>query len=423
MITEEGKSSGDSGLKQKHRRDARPFAYSEGEDSLDPLPCYSAAEQVSELLFMSRGLPGALDEITRLSMEALTAESAALMLYDRQAQSLGFDFYHGPAKEAFKPLRVETGQGIAGHVARCGRAEVVSDVRSDQRWESWFDKQSGKTTASLLAAPVSYGGVTVGVMELVNRRDGGSFAGEHLALLTGFAEMAGVRIEHSGLREERDLLRSFVPRCVSRHVASERYRSLDLAGRRSYGAVLFADIAGSGLIGEGFSPLEAYDVFKMYIAEMIREVLHYQGDITEQPGDGIMAVFSRKDGAGSPAIPAVSCALAIHRRVTALAKHPRLAHLSPAIKVRIGINTGPMVAGVFGAGSSRFLTYIGTTVDHARLFETKAASGETLLGLETCYSLPISFAALPQVNISTKTGSVLTAYRIPRDFQISCSSL
>jgi signal transduction histidine kinase len=87
-------------------------------------------------------------------------------------------------------------------VAREGKPVIISDAADDQRW--YRDLDAGFRTHSIIAVPMVSRGRTVGVIELLNRRDGVPFDEDDDRLLTAFAANAAVSIENAWLFTQTD---------------------------------------------------------------------------------------------------------------------------------------------------------------------------------------------------------------------------
>ena len=73
-------------------------------------------------------------------------------------------------------LRFPVSHGIAGHVARTGEIVLCENVANDDRFNSQVDLRTGYQTKSILCGPLTINGDIIGVIELINKRNGESFA-------------------------------------------------------------------------------------------------------------------------------------------------------------------------------------------------------------------------------------------------------
>jgi signal transduction histidine kinase len=143
-----------------------------------------------------------LKRILDLATEHVGAERGAIFVRDPVSGDLVSHHFHGDELER---LVVRAGRGIAGHVAATGKSVRLADAYEDPRFDRSVDAATGYRTRSLLAVPLSgRGGEVLGVLEVLNRRDG-AFAAEDAAFLSAFAAYAAVALENARLLEQRIL--------------------------------------------------------------------------------------------------------------------------------------------------------------------------------------------------------------------------
>ncbi|MBI4386235.1 MAG: GAF domain-containing protein [Elusimicrobia bacterium] len=153
-------------------------------------------------------LPEVLTSIIELSSRVVDAETASLLLLDPESHELYFHVALGLDPEVSR-IRLRLGEGIAGSVAKEGKPVIINDVRSDPRWSSSVDEQSGFQTRSILAAPMMIKGKLVGVVEAINHIEG-PFSFDELRIFEAFASQAAIAIDNAqlfaSLRTEKDKL-------------------------------------------------------------------------------------------------------------------------------------------------------------------------------------------------------------------------
>lgn len=94
--------------------------------------------------------------------------------------------------------------GIAGMVAVTGETLRLDDVWSDPRFDRSVDQRTGYRTCSMLCAPLaSSSGETVGVIQVLNKREG-RFDAEDQALLESVAGLLAIAVENANLFAEQD---------------------------------------------------------------------------------------------------------------------------------------------------------------------------------------------------------------------------
>jgi len=139
--------------------------------------------------------------------------------------------------------------------------------------------------------------------------------------------------------------------------------------------VLFADLVGSTGIGESLDP-EALRVLQSRYFESARTIVERHGGTVEKYiGDAVMAVFGWPTTHEDDALRAVRAAVEIRRAIGQL----RVSRAgSAALQLRIGVQTGPVVATLPEEAEGALVT--GDTVNTAARLQSSAAPGEILIG-------------------------------------------
>jgi two-component system NtrC family sensor kinase len=145
-----------------------------------------------------RDLLGAMMERVRATLEA---DASSVMLVDEASRSLRWEVARGAGAKHLHSLSVPLGKGISGYVAAHGKPVRLGDAQTDPRWRGGvYDNATGLTTHSVLCVPIVTRGRVIGVVEVLNRRDG-PFTDEDQRLLEAIASMGGVAIENARLYE------------------------------------------------------------------------------------------------------------------------------------------------------------------------------------------------------------------------------
>jgi len=129
--------------------------------------------------------------------ELLKPRNWSLLLKDQATGDLYFQAAVGAGSENLKALRIKPGEGIAGWVAAHNLPLLVPDVAKDARFASRFDEASRFHTSSILCVPLTFKGITLGVIELVNGEGDGAFSEEDLRILNTVAEFSAIAIENA----------------------------------------------------------------------------------------------------------------------------------------------------------------------------------------------------------------------------------
>ena len=149
-------------------------------------------------------------------------------------------------------------------------------------------------------------------------------------------------------------------------------------------AVLFADLRGFTRLAERKLPYDVVFILNRYFEAVGGAITDAGGIVNQFTGDGVMALFG-VDGGGPEegSRQAVRAAAAMVARVQELSR--TLADdLDTALRLGIGIHTGPTVVGQMGYASTTYLTAVGDTVHVAARLEalTKDYACELVLSEE-----------------------------------------
>jgi len=144
-----------------------------------------------------------LNRLTELAAEFMNCEAASIMLVNERTDSLEFVVATGEKKNRLETISVPMGEGIAGWVAVHGKPEVVNDTSKDPRFTGSVDRESGFVTRQILAVPLRLENRIIGVLEVINTKDGRRLGNDDLRLLANIGERAATVIETVKVIEEQ----------------------------------------------------------------------------------------------------------------------------------------------------------------------------------------------------------------------------
>jgi adenylate cyclase len=147
--------------------------------------------------------------------------------------------------------------------------------------------------------------------------------------------------------------------------------ALPLEGERKQVTVLFADVKGSMDMAEQTDPEEWRQVMQRFFSLLSEGVRRFEGTVDKFTGDGIMALFGAPVAHEDHAARACFAALHIGELVSEYAGQLRRAK-GLNFSVRIGINSGEVVAGTIGQDDEPEYTAVGHTVGLAQRMEALA---------------------------------------------------
>ena len=136
-------------------------------------------EYLNAVRAMSHALAGKLQSEDVLSAslgevaKIIGAEGASILLLDSETQQMSFYVAQGVGSQAIKRISLPPGAGICGHVARTKEPLIVNDCQNDDRLFRGADQASGLQTRNLLCVPIQNHERLWGVLELINKHEGG----------------------------------------------------------------------------------------------------------------------------------------------------------------------------------------------------------------------------------------------------------
>ena len=174
-------------------------------------------------------------------------------------------------------------------------------------------------------------------------------------------------------------------------------KSGKLPGISLTATMLFADIKDFSTVSEQMTPEALLEWLNEFLGVMTHEVIKRQGIVNKFTGDGVMAVFGvptcrlESTEVAEDARSAVACALEISDRLEEMNQNWRRLGL-PIIQMRVGIFTGPVVAGSLGGKDRLEYGVIGDSVNIASRLEScekhrQPTNCRILIGYETLVHL------------------------------------
>ncbi|MBL8161964.1 MAG: GAF domain-containing protein [Anaerolineae bacterium] len=228
-----------------------------------------ALNAISQKLSSELNVENLLELITESAVEILEGEAGSLLLTTEDDKSLEFRVAVGSSGKDLIGRRFSKDRGLAGEVATKGKPVIVNDAANDPRWGGEMTKGEFSTSA-ILATPLIAQGKVIGVLEVINKKNGGIFVKEDTDLLMTFAGQAAVAIENARLFEMTD------KQLAQRVSELQTLEKIDVELNRSLDLQKVADItmrwaivnsaATAGVLGivEGTAPNQYLRIISMY---------------------------------------------------------------------------------------------------------------------------------------------------------------
>jgi adenylate cyclase len=225
----------------------------------------------------------------------------------------------------------------------------------------------------------------IGAIQLESKRLDNQFSKADLELLNAIGSQMAMIIEQASLNEQireeermiRRLKRYFSPQVIETIVKGGVGTKDDIMEPRELMAtVLFTDIVGFTHLSEQMPPREINMILNRHLRGMADIVFHYGGTLDKYLGDGLMAVFGAPMEKEDDAERAIQAAKQMREMMDETGTGTQF-------DIRIGINTGRVVAGNIGSPNRVDYTVIGDPVNVASRLESIAEPNQILIGEET----------------------------------------
>jgi adenylate cyclase len=277
---------------------------------------------------------------------------------------------------------------IINRVIRDGVALLTSNAMTDSRLDH-AKSLLLQQIRSAICVPLWRKDKIIGVIQLESVRLDNQFAQEDLELLKAIGSQMAMVIEQASLNEQireeeriRNRLERFHSPQVIDMILKGGQETLDdmMEPKDATATVLFADINGFTALAERMPPREVNLILNDFFSRMTDILFHYDGTLDKYIGDGLMAVFGAPMEKEDDAERAIRAAQEMTQALGAMmAGMPDERKFS----IRIGINTGKVVAGNIGSPKRMDYTVIGDAVNTASRLESLAKPNQILIGEET----------------------------------------
>ncbi len=157
-------------------------------------------------------------------------------------------------------------------------------------------------------------------------------------------------------------LQRAAPHKVAEKIRAQRGRS---EGERKMVTALFTDIVGSTALAEQMDPEDWRDIVTGAHQRVSEVVYHYEGTIAQLLGDGVLAFFGAPIAHEDDPERAIRAALDILASIEAYERELCAANKLNAFQMRIGLNTGLVVAGNIGSDLHMEYLAVGDTINLA----------------------------------------------------------
>jgi len=345
--------------------------------------------QVAKSLLTVQPIDEVLNLVMNLIFEHLPAERGFLMLYDEHSGELI------PKVVKYKNPTGDSGKiTISKTITNKVFTDKVSILTSDAQMDPRFDGGASiifHNIRSAMCAPLWNKDDVIGVVFIDSSTRSGSFMPNDLDLLTALANYAAIGIEQARLNEKikeeqkrRSQLERYHSPAVINRIMTYASSDMSIEAQELDVTVLFSDIVGFTSMSEKMEPHRVSLLLNDYFSEMTDIIFRHEGTLDKFIGDAIMAVFGAPLPMEDHAFRAVQTALEMRDRLREMNQEK---FGKNKFNIRIGINSGRVVAGDIGSPKRIEYTVLGNTVNIASRLESGVAKPAQVVVGENTFEL------------------------------------
>ncbi|HEU4415780.1 MAG TPA: adenylate/guanylate cyclase domain-containing protein [Candidatus Angelobacter sp.] len=352
------------------------------------------------------------EQVVSLACLIEGVERGFVMLFDESGEVMRQSQvrYRDPRSEGNGP-QIILSRSVLELMRKEKQPILIEDVSADDRFSgSESLKISGLRSA--MCAPLLGKERLFGILYVDNLERTSAFTQEELNVFALVAAQAGAAIDNAVAYEkiaQQSLQRSALERFLSPEVAEMVTANPDirLGGVNQEVTVMFADIRGFTPMSENLEPSRVVEILNEYFTRVTDVIFDNGGMLDKYIGDAVMAVFGAPISKGRDAANAVNSAIQIQRLLIEL-NRDAAAREWPELRVGIGINTGPAIAGNIGSPRRLDYTVVGDAVNTAQRLMSNAKGGQILISESTAKKLGKTFDLdrLPELKVKGRSEAV-----------------
>lgn len=138
-----------------------------------------------------------LQAIVETARLVFDAAACSIALLNADEDELEFRVTAGAGAQSTVGMGMPADRGIAGWAVMAGQAIAIDDLRQDPRFAADIAQSTGYVPSSIMAMPLESEHRTLGVIEVLDRRQGGGAGADDMELLGLFARQATLALETS----------------------------------------------------------------------------------------------------------------------------------------------------------------------------------------------------------------------------------
>ncbi|MEW6026307.1 MAG: adenylate/guanylate cyclase domain-containing protein [Planctomycetota bacterium] len=259
---------------------------------------------------------------------------------------------------------------------------ISTDAMADSRFSAGMSIAQ-QNIRSALCVPLWEKQDVFGVVYVDNQVFSHSFTNDDIDLLSAIANQIAIRIKqdelYSNLHKEA-LLRTNLERYHSPDIVELIISKggADFAAEEKEISVVFADVQNFTTLSEKLPPADIARMLNEFFETATQIVFEHKGSVNKYIGDAIMAIFGAPVENKDHAVDAARCAMKIIKTLSEQSSTTKLPY-----NIRIGVNTGVVVAGNIGSRKRIEYTVLGDTVNIASRLNQFGQANQIVIGENT----------------------------------------
>ncbi len=294
-----------------------------------------------------------------------------------------------PAKSLFRPgvdtsKKIAVSRAIVNRVVQDKKGMLTNDAAVDDRFDGSHSIMMQGIRSAMAVPMMGHDARVIGMLHVDSLRKIGAFTERDLNVIQGFASQAALTVENAYFADKvktdaatREKFQRFLsPNLVARVLNGEL--DFEKGGEERHVTILFSDIRQFTALAERHPAGTIVELLNRYFERMAEVVFDYDGTLDKFIGDALMGLWGAPLSTGKDIENAVRAAV---RMQAAMREFNVEAEgiIGEHIQIGIGIDSGPVVAGLMGSSRTMNYTVIGSNVNRSARLCSKAKPGEILV--------------------------------------------
>jgi adenylate cyclase len=354
----------------------------------DDLQFLAALTNLGKTLLTATTIQESIERVGGLISQFVKPKRLFIFFYEEKEERLELAFAQSDCDEEDPSVAIS--KTIAMKAIREKVAILSANTLDDARFDG-AESIIMYGITSAISVPIWTKSAIYGLIYADTTITGKMFREQDLEVMSTIANFTGLSIEginsQQTLNREKKLRarleRYHSPGVVSRILEMQDKHSREfIAYKETEASIMFMDIVGFTSRAEKMKPVEVGIFLNNIFTVMTDIIFQYNGTLDKYIGDAIMAIF------GVPFAMEAHPELAI---MTALEMMVRLKDINGAlsekdqVQIRVGINSGRLIAGDFGSPKRYDYTVLGNTVNIASRLESSVAGPGEIVVSQSCY--------------------------------------